>query len=158
MTTRSVCHATFSIERTYDASPARVYAAFADPELKSRWFGGPPEWTRAEHVMDFRVGGRELERGGPPDGPEHRFDARYHEIVPNERIVFAYDMYVGDAQLSVSLSTVELAPEGDRTRLVFTEQGAFFDGHEDPALREEGFRELLEAIAPVVEHQAIGHL
>jgi len=85
--------------------------------------------------MDFRVGGRELERGGPPDGPEHRFDARYHEIVPNERIVFAYDMYVGDTQLSVSLSTVELAPEGDRTRLVFTEQGAFFDGHEDPALR-----------------------
>jgi uncharacterized protein YndB with AHSA1/START domain len=33
---RSVTHATFAVERTYDASPARVFAAWAEPERKAR--------------------------------------------------------------------------------------------------------------------------
>ena len=65
MTERSVKHATFVIERTYDASPARVFAAFADPEIKKRWFGAPDEWAPDEQELDFRVGGREISRGGP---------------------------------------------------------------------------------------------
>ena len=60
MTERSVTHGTFVIERTYPASPARVFAAFADPAIKDRWFGGPEEWDRGEGEMDFRVGGREV--------------------------------------------------------------------------------------------------
>jgi uncharacterized protein YndB with AHSA1/START domain len=42
----SVTHSTFSLERAYDASPARVFAAFAEPEQKAAWFAGPPEWPR----------------------------------------------------------------------------------------------------------------
>ena len=42
MSQRSATHATFVIERTYDASPARVFAAWADRSAKGRWFG-PPE-------------------------------------------------------------------------------------------------------------------
>jgi uncharacterized protein YndB with AHSA1/START domain len=147
MTERSVVHATFTIERTYDASPARVFAAFADAGAKKQWFGGPPEWGPDEHEMDFRVGGRETNRGGPKGGPVHHFDARYMDIVPDRRIVFAYDLYVDDVKLSVSLTTIQLQPAGKGTRLTFTEQGAFLDGHEDPSLREEGTRGLLEALA-----------
>ncbi len=56
MTERSVTHATFVVERIYDASPARVFAAWADPEVKTRWFGNPDEGT-SEYDLDFRVGG-----------------------------------------------------------------------------------------------------
>lgn len=146
MTERSVTHATFIIERTYDAAPARVFAAFANPKEKARWFASPEEWETTKVEMDFRVGGREIHDGGPKGGPLHMFEARYMDIVPNERIVFAYDMHLDDKRISVSLTTVELKPAGNGTRLVFTEQGAFLDGFDDPAGREEGTRQLLDAL------------
>ena len=70
---------TFVIERTYPASPARVFSAFADPALKFQWFGAPAEWNRDEQTMDFRIGGREVSRGGPKGGQVHTFDARYYD-------------------------------------------------------------------------------
>jgi uncharacterized protein YndB with AHSA1/START domain len=141
MTERSVTHATFVVERTYDATPARVFTAFADPAIKARWFGIP-----AAYELDFRVGGREVNRGGPPGGPVYTYDARYQDIVPNERIVFTYDMHMGEARISVSLATVELKPAGNGTRLIFTEQGAFLDGLDIPAQREHGTGELFDAL------------
>jgi len=154
MIERSVTHATFTIERTYDASPARVFRAFADAGAKEQWFGGPPEWGPGAHEMDFRVGGRETSRGGPKGGPIHVFDARYMDIVPDRRIVFAYDLYVDDVKLSVSLTTIQLQPAGTGTRLIFTEHGAFLDGHEDPSLREEGTRGLLDALGRALARDA----
>ena len=146
MTERSVTHATFVVERTYDAPPARVFAAWANPAAKARWFAGPDEWGPGEHELDFRVGGREISRGGPKGGPVHAFDGRYHDIVPDQRIVYTYDMHLDDTRISVSLATVELKPAGTGTRLTFTEQGAFLDGHDTPAQREQGTGALLDAL------------
>lgn len=146
MIERSVTHATFVIERTYPASPARVYAAWADPKAKARWFACHEEWGPFEHELDFRVGGRETNRGGPKGGPVHVFDGRYQDIVPNERIIYAYDMHLDDKRISVSLATVEFRPEGKGTRLIFTEQGAFLDGWDNAAQREHGTNELLDAL------------
>jgi uncharacterized protein YndB with AHSA1/START domain len=147
MTARSVDHASFTIERTYDATPERVFNAFADIDAKKRWFKGPDEWDEREYALDFREGGRESNAGGPPEGPVHTFRALYYDIVPNERIVISYEMYEDDVRLSVSLTTIEFTSVKNGTRLVFTEQGAFLDGHEDPSLREEGTRGLMEALA-----------
>ncbi len=146
MSERSVTHATFVIERTYDASPARVFAAWADPAAKSRWFAGPDDWQSGKHELDFRVGRRERVSGGPQGGPVHTFDARYHDIVPNARIISSYDMYMDETRISASLATVEFKPEGAGTRLIYTEQGAFLDGHDNPAQREQGTAELLDAL------------
>lgn len=146
MTERSVTHATFTVERTYAAAPARVFAAWADPAAKARWFGGSG-W---EHQLDFRVGGREVSRGSV-DGTVFTFEGRYQDIVPDERIVYAYDMHMGEARISVSLATVELEPSGTGTRLVFTEQGAFLDGLDDPTQRESGTGSLLDALGAELE-------
>jgi uncharacterized protein YndB with AHSA1/START domain len=144
MTERSVEHASFVVERTYDASPARVFAAWASPAAKGRWFSGPDEWEKSNHELDFRVGGRERVSGGPKGGPVHVYEARYQDIVPNERIILSYDMHLDDIRISVSLATVEFKPVGARTRLIYTEQGAFLDGYDDPAGREHGTRALLD--------------
>jgi uncharacterized protein YndB with AHSA1/START domain len=154
MTERSVTHATFVIERTYDAAPARVFSAFADPAAKRRWFANPDAPGPVQHEIDFRVGGRETNRGGPPDGPIYSFDALYQDIVPNERIVTTYVMHLDDALISVSLSTVELKPDGAGTVLVYTEQGAFLDGLDAPAEREHGTRELLDALGAELRRQS----
>ena len=154
MTKRSVTHATFVIERVYDATPARVFNAFASPAAKRRWFVGPDDWGAGEHELDFRVGGREISRGGPKGGPIHSFDARYQDIVPNERIIYSYDMHLDDRRISVSLATIELRAEGAGTRLVFTEQGAFLDGYDDASQREHGTRELLDALGASLREPA----
>ena len=135
MSGRSVEHATFVVERTYDVSPERAFAAWADPEAKARWFVA----ADARLELDFRVGGRERSRGTAPDGNAISYEALYQDIVPAERIVYTYDMHLQETRISVSLATVELKPVGGNgTRLVFTEQGAFLDGHEYPARRAEG--------------------
>jgi uncharacterized protein YndB with AHSA1/START domain len=142
---RSVSHSTFVVERAFDASPQRVFAAWADPEAKTRWFGNPDQGV-AEFELDFQVGGREYSRG-EVEGQEYTYEARYQDIVPDERIVYAYDMHLGERRISVSLGTVELEREGDGTRLTYTEQGAYLDGLDTPEQRESGTGGLFDALA-----------
>ena len=147
----TVTHSTFVIERVYPHAPHKVYDAFANRESKMRWFGGPEEWSRDPHQLDFRVGGRERVAGGPKEGPKHTFDATYHDIVPERRIVYTYDLFLDDALMSVSIATIELMPEGSGTRLKFTEQGAFLDGMDIPGQREAGTRQLLETLGRALD-------
>ena len=146
MSDRSVTHNTFTLERTYDAPVARVYAAFADWDAKQKWFASPEGWVQGEAKMDFRVGGSEVNKGGPKGGPMHSFFSRYYDIVPNERIVYAYEMYMDDKRISVSVATFEFEAKGRQTRLKLTEQGAYLDGFDNGAQREEGTRGLLDAL------------
>ena len=150
---RSARHATFVIERSFAAPPSRVFQAFADPAAKAKWFGGPAEWEKGPGEFDFRVGGRETSSGGPKGGPMHAFACAYQDIVPNQRIVYSYDMHLGDKRVSVSLTTIELQPAGTGTRLVFTEQGVFLDGYDDAASREQATRFLLDKLDQALSHE-----
>jgi uncharacterized protein YndB with AHSA1/START domain len=147
MTPPSVAHDTFVIERSYDAPVAQVFEAWADPKLKAGWFVGSVEAIGAGYDLDFRVGGREAFRGGPPGGTVHTYESRYHDIVPEQRIVYTYEMYADEARISVSVATVEFQSVGTATRLVLTEQGVFLDGRDTAAQREEGTRSFLESLA-----------
>ena len=144
MTQRTTQHSTFVIERSYAASPARVFGAWADPTAKASWFRSPDQWHRDEYELDFRVGGRELSRVAPIGGAPHIFDCRYQDIVPERRIVYCYDMYIGETRISVSLATVEFEAAGSGTRMIFTEQVVFLDGYEDGGSRERGTQKLLD--------------
>ena len=142
MTDHSVTHGTFSIERRYPTPVTGVFAAWADPAAKARWFAAPG----GRHELDFRVGGREVNRGRHGDGPELTFEALYQDIVPAERIVYSATLRAGDTLSTVSQTTVEFSPDGDGTLLVLTEQGTFLDGHEDPSWREQGTADWLDAL------------
>ncbi|WP_394835764.1 SRPBCC family protein [Pendulispora rubella] len=156
----SVVHSTFTIERQYKAAPARVFAAFVNPETKRRWFAEGEGWQVNEYTLDFRVGGVENarftfvgsgEEGAPPAGTPMGNDTVYQDIVPNQRIVFAYTMTVGDKRISASLATVEIVSAGTGTKLTYTEQGAFFDGADSPRMREEGWGEILASLGREVD-------
>jgi uncharacterized protein YndB with AHSA1/START domain len=153
MSESTVTHSTFVIEREYPATPQRVFTAFADPAQKRRWFAEGEGFIVDAYGLDFRVGGREygsfrMAEGTPlPAGTAIHNETRYQDIVPNRRIVFVYTMAMGDQVFSASQTTVELQPTGQGTRLVHTEQAAFFENADGPAMREAGCRQLLEALA-----------
>src|SRR5215470_10556491 len=63
MTTGSVIHGSFTIERSYLATRARVFAAFASAEAKKIWGDtgdlGEADGDAGIAEFDFRIGGRE---------------------------------------------------------------------------------------------------
>jgi uncharacterized protein YndB with AHSA1/START domain len=146
----TVAHDTFVIERTYDIPIAQVFRAWADPMLKARWFAGSAEALGAGYELDFQVGGREVNRGGPPGGPVFTYDAQFHDIVPEQRIVYTYEMFADEHRLSVSVATVLFHNHGATTQLVLTEQEVFLDGHDTAAQREEGTRSLLDSLGAIL--------
>jgi len=144
MSERNITHGTFSLERTYDAPRERVYAAFATAEGKAAWFEGGDGYAIVERAFDFREGGSERLVGKWASGVVSQFDARYFDVVPGERIVYAYEMRLNGAKISVSLATIEFKPSGRGTRLLLTESGAFLDGYDDAGSREHGTNLLMD--------------
>ena len=175
MTTRSVIHDTFTIERSYPVTPSQVFAAFASEDAKNAWgdtgdlepaggaaggavepAGGAVAGAAAGTEFDFRVGGRER-FGFRYEGREYRYDALYYDIVPDQRIVYSYEMYADDVRISVSVATIEFVKSGDGTALAWTEQGTYLDGIDGPeasALRQEGTAEMLDGLASYLAHAA----
>jgi len=149
----TVTHSTFAVERTYPASPERVFAAWASTEAKAQWFVSLPEGAKVSVPLelDFQVGGTERLGATMADGTEIEYDGCYQDIVPGRRIVATTRMYLNRRPMSVTVATVELTPVGDGTRLVLTEQGAYLDGLDEPKWREVGTREQLEHLAKVFE-------
>ncbi|MFJ9950926.1 SRPBCC domain-containing protein [Kitasatospora sp. NPDC091207] len=142
----------------FSAPPERVFAAFAEPALRTRWFRLPGSSKNATHALDFRVGGSEVAANLFVSGDiEERLEyrSRFHDIVPDERIVYVYEAHVDGLRRWVSLVTVELAAEGGGSRLDWNEQFAYLvlsgDGTQDTAHLRGGTRLLLNGLSGVVE-------
>lgn len=146
LTTPAV-HGSFTIERVFTAPPARVFHALTNAEAKAKWFAGGHGQEILERRIDATPDGRERVEGRWPDGTVSCFDALYFDVIPNRRLVYAYEMHLNGAKISVSLATLELSPAQGGTKLVLTEQGSFLDGYEDNGAREEGTGFLLGRLA-----------
>jgi uncharacterized protein YndB with AHSA1/START domain len=146
VTERSQIHATFVIERTYPVPVAAVWHALSDNDARDQWFGAGDAFDVQEKTHEFRVGGHGTEEGQWHGGPRSRFASTYADIVDLQRIVFTYDMWVEERHMSTSLTTIALEPDGEHTRLTYTEQGVHFDGLDSPEGREEGTKGLLDQL------------
>lgn len=143
---RSAVFGHFRLERTYPVPAARVFRALSDLSAKSAWFASGEGLEVLERSMDFRVGGRERVQARWTNGTVSTFDAVYQDIVPNQRVIYSYQLSIDDRKISVSLTTFQLSPEGAGTRLVFDEQGAYLDGYDDAGSRERGTGMLLDRL------------
>ena len=144
MTNRSIAHGSFTIERTYRHPVSKVYSAWSNPEFKRQWFGSPDP-ARPNTVFEFREGGREYnaDRMGETD---FVFDVVYRDLVPDNRIVYTYEMHMNGQRISVSLATIEFFEKDGGTRMVVREDGAFLDGLDTSAQREAGTNFLVDQL------------
>ena len=145
MTYTPSTHTDFVIEREFAATPEAVFQAWADPQAKRRWSDCHAENT-TEYRLDFRPLGRETHQVVYPDGRVQQIEKVFFDIVAARRIVFAYDIRLDGRPLSVSLVTVEFFASRHGTRMVYTEQLAYLDGHEDRAQRLRGTEESLDRL------------
>ena len=143
---RNTVKASFTIERSYPAKPARVFKAFADQASKARWFAGQSGWQQLQSAFDFRVDGQEILVGRHASGVVSAFYGVYHDIVPDERIVYAYRMTLDGAPISSSLASIEIRPEGEGAHLTLTEYGVYLDGFDGAESREHGTNWLMDKL------------
>lgn len=141
-------HSTFVIEKAYRQRPEVVFAAFAQPETKRRWYA---DGVVDLYENDFRVGGRErvhtrMPEGSPFPGAPMLHEGFYTDIVANRRIVIASWMAMGDHRFSASQTTFEFLQTKDGATLVCTHQGAFFENSDGPEMREHGWNVLLDKL------------
>jgi uncharacterized protein YndB with AHSA1/START domain len=139
------------VERDFTSPPARVFAAWADPEAQKLWYVPGDNWEIAEYESDFRVGGRLMSRFGPKGDPRHAEEGRYLDIVTDERIISAGAMHSGRTRTSVTLFTVEFHPKGSGTHLILTDQSVYLT-QETPKDRQEGWGEVLTHLADYLQH------
>jgi len=112
-----------TIKRRFNAPPAKVFAAWADPEKMKRWMG-PGEVTAPHIECDLRVGGRYRIVMRNPAGEEFDVGGVYREIVPNEKLVFTWAWKSMPER--ESLVTMTVKPDGDGT-LMTLQHEQFFD-------------------------------
>lgn len=143
MTEHSIAHGSFTVERTYAHPPAKVFAAWSNPEHKRQWFGSPA--GKPGQIFEFKVGGREYNADRMVNS-DFTFNVLYQDIVPDNRIVYTYEMTIDGKRMSVSLATIELFPTETGTRMVVREDGAFLDGLDTSKQREEGTNYLVDQI------------
>ena len=147
----TLSHGSFTLERTFDHPPARVWRAWSDLSVRRRWFHGGSTWTEAERTFDFRIGGQDIVTGEFSARGKSRYVSTFHDIVPEKRIIHVYDMWIGGKYLSCSLATLLFRDEGGKTRLTQTEQGTYFDVPEHNDGRRTGTAGQLEAIAAIID-------
>lgn len=153
MPDRSIVYGSFSLERQFPVPPSRVFAAWADPTIKAKWFGDEGEGGNGTTIFEFSEGGREYNSGKAPDGQVYSFDLRYGDIVPDQRIVYTYEMAVEGKRISVSLAYIEFEANGTGTRMAVTEHGAFLDGLDNVEQRRAGTEWLMDRLSQLLAQQ-----
>lgn len=140
---------TLVIERTFTASPERVFRAWTDPEQLVKWWG-PEGFTTPEHRLDVRPGGAWRTTMVSPAGERHTVSGVYREIAPPRRLVmtWAWDQEDGSRGHETVIE-IDFEPAGESTRMRFVQ--SVFDTAEQREMHNQGwmssFNDLERALA-----------
>jgi uncharacterized protein YndB with AHSA1/START domain len=157
MTKTDVGRREFTLTWTLSAPPARVFRAWTDPDHLG-WFYNPEQPLPDEPIeIDLRVDGAWRQRMVIDEDTEYFTGGVYREIVPDEKLVFAWGATDGWPKLDVDdldaspTVTVTLEAIDGRTALtVHVEMPASMPDDGLPgwwAYAEQGMRDTVDRLA-----------
>jgi uncharacterized protein YndB with AHSA1/START domain len=108
------------VRRRFDVPPEKVFAAFAEPRLVSRWLTPSPDTRLSVLHFDFRVGGAYRFAYHVPGGERPVFvTGSYRIIEPSSIIVFSWTIEPPDEHAGVeSEVTVEILRTNEGAELI----------------------------------------
>ena len=135
-----------ALVRRFRAPPARVWAAWTQPELLALWFG--PHHTRVERAeAELRIGGRFRVALREDNGERHEVTGLYAEIVPPERLVFSWNWVSTPERVSRVTVLLRSVPEGTEVTLTHDR----FADEETATRHTRGWTESLERLIALLE-------
>ena len=146
MTRYSAVTSQIELERTYVTAPSRVFAAWATADALLRWGAPGAGWDVTLEAFEFEVGGKQITSFTPGNGQVYVNRWRFHDIVPDTRIVSSGSMSIADNALFVGVLTVELEASGSGCLLRLIEQGVFLDGLDQRENHLDGWNSMLERL------------
>lgn len=136
-------HDEFTLKRSINASRKLCYRAWTELEHKKNWFIGPEGWEQIERSVDFRVGGEEILHGRT-DSFESKYTARFHLIIPDTQLIYAFDMHVNGGHYSISLTGLDFEESDNGTQITYVEKIYYLTEDYDNKGRIEGTNKLLD--------------
>jgi uncharacterized protein YndB with AHSA1/START domain len=146
MSTATAVKPSLTIKRRFNASPAKVFAAWTDPEKVKRWMG-PGEVKVLRTEGDPRTGGKFRWVMQAPNGENHDVSGVYREIVPNEKVVFTW-AWISTPERE-SLVTVTIKPDGDGSLMTLQHEQFFDETARDN--HNKGWTAIMDRLANFVE-------
>jgi uncharacterized protein YndB with AHSA1/START domain len=138
------------VRRVFEATPERVFEAFADPSLVARWLRPSPEVELTVLAFDFRLDGAYRFSYLVPGGERMIVGGRYRVIVPPSRLVFSWvveppDVHAGiESEVAV---TFVASAEGTEVTIRHDRWGrADADERHD-----QGWRGALDLLGPLIK-------
>jgi uncharacterized protein YndB with AHSA1/START domain len=140
--------ATLVLKRTLNCAPARVFAAWTDPELVEKWWGTKTHKC-TEILIDLKVGGsyrmalHHLES-------DKRYIAYgvYKEIVTNRKLVMTWQWEQEGVMANETILTIELEGTDNSTELTLTHSNHSSKAHKED--HEKGWNGCLDRLAEVI--------
>ena len=147
----TIRHGTVTIEKTYAARPARVFGAWADPEMRRIWGSPSDEIDLRIDAADFSVGGEDVSTCMMGEQALAVVRGRYHDIAADRRIIYTEIISSMDALEGTCLVSAEFLPDGQGTRLVLTLQTAAVDGSDLLEGVQEGWESALLRLGAMLQ-------
>jgi uncharacterized protein YndB with AHSA1/START domain len=138
------------VRRRFAAAPEKVFTAFAQARLVSRWLTPSPEITLTVLQFDFRVGGSYRFAYRLPAGETVTIGGTYRSIEPPSKIVFSWVIEPPDEHAGLdSEVTIAITPDGDGSELLIRHEKLTRAGA--AARHAEGWRGALDQVAALLE-------
>jgi uncharacterized protein YndB with AHSA1/START domain len=131
---------TLTVSRLIKADPKRIYDAWLDPKMLSRFMRPDADVTIPRASNDPRIGGRFdiLMQAGDKQIPHA---GTYLDLTPHERITFTWE---SPFSTDGSTVTVTITPEGAASRVTLTHVKFLSDEMRNN--HEKGWGEILDAL------------